>query len=76
MGCNICGGLSSHAALQASHGGEESVLLGENDLGVALLVDGGAPPVIVQRSECIRAYTRQTDQDSPTGNSWRAAYLS
>eukprot|EP00964_Phaeocystis_antarctica_P031338 scaffold17736_cov62-Phaeocystis_antarctica.AAC.10 len=26
-----------------------------------------------QSSEFIRAYTRQTDQDSPTSNSWRAA---
>ena len=26
-----------------------------------------------QSSELIRAYTRQTDQDSPTSNSWRAA---
>eukprot|EP00964_Phaeocystis_antarctica_P098285 scaffold64326_cov59-Phaeocystis_antarctica.AAC.6 len=33
----------------------------------------GRPSERPQSSEFIRAYTRQTDQDSPTSNSWRAA---
>ena len=32
-----------------------------------------APERSAQSSECIRAYTRQTDQDSPIRHSWRAA---